>query len=959
MKVFNNFVLLLLVCCFQLSWGNISEKSTYYGEMVQSYGVITGTVFGEAENPLPGTSVFIRDLNLGTVTNLEGRFSLRNVPVGLHKLEIIYIGAVSQAIEVEVKADESVDLGIIVLKEEVNELGEVVVTASIEGQQRAYNQQKNSDQIKTIVSADLINQFPDINVAEALQRVSGVNIERELGEGTNIRIRGTPSNYTTISIDGAQLPNTDGDTRTESLDLIPAELLATMEITKALLPENDGDAIGGAVNLKTPTATSRKGKLKGSVAGGYADINERGTFRSKLKYNKRFLDKKFGVILGASYYTINSGEERINGLWQRVNSGIGDDEELIEALSEVQVRPTTNLRERIGSNVTLDYKFSENSEIFLTASYNYLRDRNFRYRTRYRSRQQFPEAGNPLLAGFPNGRGRLQKDIADQDRKRNNFTLTVGGNHLINKKNKLDYGANFSDSRRNETAIRSVFARNGLQFDIDLSDSNFPQYNPFLVNSDGQRVPFDESDASEYGFLGYQIENPIEVLGTNISTFINYEIPFRIGEKINSKLKFGTKVRLQENSRRRNNVQYQPYLGNFTLDQVAGPDQGDILDGRYTLGLFPSASRMERHFDLNSDLYVFDRDESIFNALTNTYDAQEDIFAAYVQDKLDFGKFSAVFGVRYEITAASYQSNFVERAAESITTTPIEGNLTYDFLLPSVSTKYALNRRTNIRLSYFQSFARPNFEALIPGEIVNFASQTVRRGNPELNPAFSNNLDFMIEHYFKKDGTVTFGVYYKNIENFIFQQRRFVTDNPLLENFQLLQFINGDVADVLGVEVTVAKKFTFLPGFLSNFGAYANYTYVNSSSSFTGERFNEETGENELVTREDVPFVGQADHTWNAALYYDQGKFNIRASLNYNGSSFTSYDVDPFFDFILEERYQLDANASYKINDNLSVFLEAQNLLDSPVIEYQRDRNRMSEYRIFGTFARLGLKFKF
>lgn len=950
MKVIKHLNIFILVLCFQFSWSNTPNINTHLTYDVQSYGVITGTVLGEAENPLPGTSIIIRNVNLGTVTNLEGRFQLRNVPVGLHKLEIIYIGAISQAIDVEVKDNEIVDLGNIVLKEEVNELGEVIVTASIEGQQRAYNQQKNSDQIKTIVSADLINQFPDINVAEALQRVSGVNINRELGEGTNIRIRGTPSNYTTISVDGAQLPNTDGDERTEALDLIPAELLATMEITKALLPENDGDAIGGTVNLKTPTATGRSGKIKGSIAGGYADINESGTFRSKLRYSKRFMDKKFGVLAGASYYTINSGEERVDGLWQAVFSGIGDAEELIFPLTEIQTRPRTNVRERIGANITLDYKFSKTSQIFFTSSYNYLRDSNQRYRTRYRSRQEFPELGNPLLAGFPNGRGRIQKDVADQDRRRSNLTLTFGGDHLFNKKDKLDYGASFSQSRRNETAIRSVFAANGIQFNIDLSDRLFPKYIP---------IDFDESDITQYGFLGYQIEDPIEIDGTNISAFANYEIPFTIAEKINSKLKFGAKLRLQENSRRRKNIQYQPYLGNFTLDQVAGDDQGTIFDGEYTLGRFPSPSRMQRHFALNSDLYVFDESESSFNALSNTFDAQEDIFAVYIQDKLDFGKLSAVFGIRFEGTSATYQSNLVEREFGVLTSTPIEGGLDYGYLLPSVSLKYALDKRTNIRLSYFESFARPDFIALIPGEIVNFASQTVRRGNPLLDPAYGRNLDFMVEHYFKKDGTITFGVYYKNIENFIFEQRSFVTDNPLLENFQLLRFVNGDVADVLGMEVTVAKKFTFLPGFLNGFGVYANYTYVDSSSSFTGGALNPETGEQEIITRSGVPFVGQADHTWNAAFYYDKGKFSVRASLNYNGSAFTSYDVDTFFDFILEERYQLDANASYKINEDLSLFIEAQNILDSPVIEYQENSNQLSQHLRFGTFARLGLKFKF
>lgn len=950
MKKFKTILLVLMILIVEISSAKSIERYRDDIDIFQSSGVIVGSVLDETENTLPGASIVIRELLLGTAANLQGRFQLRNVPEGQHKIEVLYLGSITQAIEVEVNAGEIVDIGVITLKQSLNELGEIVITASIEGQQRAYNQQKNSDQIKTIVSSDLVNQFPDINVAEALQRVSGVNIQRSFGEGTNIRIRGTPNNYTTVSVDGAQLPNTDGDQRTEALDLIPAELLATMEITKSLLPENDGDAIGGSVNLKTTTATSSRGKIKGSVAGGYSEITERGTFRTKLNYNKRFFDKKVGVKIGGSFYTTNSGEERINGIWQRVLSGTDDSEQLIEALTELQVRPTINIRERLGANATLDYKFSKSSQIVFTTSYYSLRDQNERYRTRYRSRQEFPELGNPLLAGFENGRGRLQKDLAAIDQRRENLTFTLGGDHLVNHSGKVDWGLNYSDSKRDEEAVRSVFAANGIQFDIDLADSNFPQYIP---------RNFDESDNSLYDFLGYQIESPIEITGANFAAFGNYEQLFKIGEKVNSTLKFGGKIRLQENSRRRNNIQYQPFLGNFNLEQVQGPDQGNILGNRYTMGSFPSASRMARHFEQTGELYQFDTNESRFNAESNAFDAQEDIIAFYVQDKLDFGKFSAVFGIRYERTDATYQSNLVQRDFGELTSEAIEGGLKYDFLLPSISTKYALDIRTNLRLSYFESFARPDFIAIVPGEIINFASQSVRRGNPELNPAFARNLDFMIEHYFKKEGTATFGVFYKNVENFIFNQRSFVTDNPLLENFVLQQFVNGDVANVLGFEANFAKKFTFLPGFLSGFGMFANYTYVRSSSSFTGAVLNENTGESELRTRDGVPFVGQADHTWNAALYYDKGKFSVRASLNYQSAAFLSFDVDPFFDFILEERYQLDANASYRIKDNWSVFLEAQNILDSPVIEHQQRRDRISEYKIFGAFVRIGVTFSF
>lgn len=933
----------------QLSWSNNLDPDTNNMTSLQSNGVITGTVFLGELNPLPGTAVIIKNLNLGAVTDLEGRFQLRNVPVGPHKLEIIYIGAVSQSIEIEVKSGEILELGIIRLKEEVNELGEVVVTASVEGQQRAYNQQKNSDQIKTIVSADLIGQFPDINVAEALQRVSGVNIERSSGEGTNIRIRGTPNNYTTISIDGAQLPNTDGDQRSESLDLIPAELLATMEITKSLLPENDGDAIGGAINLRTPTATSKRGKFKGDVAGGYGTLLERESFRSKLGYSKRFLKGKLGLLAGTSYYTIANGQDRLNGIWVPVETGTTDSGVFRTVLNEFQVRPTYRVRQRAGLNATVDYKFSENSQIFLTTSYFWLKDDQERYRLRYRSRQQFPEVGNPFLGGFENGSGRVQKDLNTFNGVRRNFTIAFGGDHLINNRGKVIYGLNLSSSERDEDVFGGVFAKSGVQFDIDVSNPDFPQYTP---------RDFDLTNPAELNFLSLNVGNTL-VKGRNIAAFVEYEYPFEIGNKINSTLKFGGKLRLQENSRVRTSDNVGSFDGNFTMDQVATPDFGSIFGGRYQLGAFASPSRMRRHFQQNRDLYELSEDVNVFEGSSNTYDSNEDIYAFFVQDKLDFGKLSMVFGFRYERTDAGYDSFFVEQRIGEVTVEPIQGGTDFDFWLPRISMKYALGDRTNLRAGYFESFARPDFNAIIPGDRVSFANLSVTRGNPDLRPAFARNFDFMLEHFFKKDGTITLGVYYKDITDYLFEQRTIIEDGSTKDGFLLTQQINGDKAEVLGMEVTVSKKFTFLPGFLNGFGVFANYTYVQSNSSLSGLRLNPDTGEQEFVTRSGVPFVGQADHTWNAALYYDKGEFSIRGSLNYNGSAFGSFDVGEFFDIILEERYQLDVNASYNISDKLSLFLEAQNILNAPALEYIGNRERLLENRIFGAFARLGMKFRF
>ncbi|WP_299521141.1 TonB-dependent receptor [Winogradskyella sp.] len=909
-------------------------------------GSVSGIVLASDNGSLlPGASVFIKALNIGGVSDFDGRFSVTAIPVGNHQLQVSYLGYITKTIEIIVKEDDNLSLGSIMLEPSLNQLGEVIVTASIEGQQKAYNQQRNADNIKTIVSADLVNQFPDINVGEALQRVAGVNIERNNGEGANIRLRGTPRNYTTVTIDGAQLPTTDsGGNRTESLDLIPAELLSSMEITKALLPENDGDAIGGTVNLITPTARSSKGRIKGTVAGGYADIFERGSFRSKIRYDKRSEDDKFGIIIGGSYYNTVNGEERLETNYRFRE--VGPNEERQYVLDELALRPLLNLRTRIGANMTLDYKFNEQSTVFTSFSYNFLRDQNERYRIRFRSMGDFPNADNINEVGSGiNSNARLRRDMSDDDERRENVNLTIGGRHALGAWGKLDYGYTLSRSEREETSFRTVFRAIGVNYIIDRSDRDFPQFIP---------QGFDVNDYSQYEFGGYQADNPNLINGFNQTGYLNVTVPLRLGNKVTGEFKTGGKFRLQENSRRRTNLQWAEYQGFYTLDQVVGDDQGSIFDGRYDMGSFPSPSRSARHFNANFDLYTFDPAESTFNTVSNSFDVEENIYAWYGQGKLSFGKFSAVFGARYEATSTNYEANVVEQVVGETTIRLDEGGPDYNFFLPSIHLKYKLTDRTNLRASYFESFARPNLIDLVPAENRNFADNEVQRGNPDLVPAFSKNVDVLVEHYFKDEGTISLGVYYKQIDDFIFTQQSVVLDDPIIEGFELIQPVNGEVADVIGVEVNFAKKFTFLPGWLNGFGIYANYTYVNSSSSFT---FIEDDGT--ILRRDDVPLVGQADHTWNAALYYDKGKFSIRGALNYNGQSFDSFDIDPTNDFVLEERYQLDANASYRINDRLTVFAEAQNLLNTPVIQFNQFRDQVTNHEIYGIVARLGLNFNF
>ncbi len=940
----------MMMISFHSSFADTEVSREVFDDLQQQFVVVNGRILGDINDPLPGTSITIKALNIGSSTDWDGLFVLDRVPVGKHVIEISYLGYDTFSQEIDVTGDSSsINLGDIVLQPSTSVLGEVVITANVEGQQKAYNLQRTSDNIKTVVSADLVSRFPDINVGEALQRVSGVTIQRDNGEGSVVKIRGTPQNFTTISINGEQIPSTDEEGgRSESLDLISADQLASMEVSKAITPEMDGDAIGGAINLITPTARTEKARIRGTLGGGYNDLFEEGSLISKLKYDQRFADNKFGVLLGGSYYRAVNGEERFEAAYRNRRIGDEDDPNSFRAdvIDDFRLRPLENQRTRVGVNATFDYKFNDNSKIVLKTIYNNLEDESLRRRIRFRPRNNYQDPENPNLAGsINNGDVRVRRDINDRVINRENITLSFDGNHLLGDIAKLDYGLNYSRSERILRSNRYVFRKRGLVLDINRANEDFPLFSS---------PDFDFENHEEYTFNGFQQDKPILNKGDNFVTRLNLTFPFRIGNN-SGEIKTGGKYRELDNLRRRNTVEYSGFNGPYNLAQVLDGNQGAILEGNYEMGQFPDPDRALQHFIQNEDAYVLDQDASKINSDSFFYNASEDVTAAYVQGKYQINNLRILAGIRYERTDVEYDALEINEPANGpITSRPISGSNDYDFLLPMLHLRYSISDRSNIRFAFTKSYARPDLQDVVPTQNINRADQRLQVGNPNLEPADATNFDLLYANYLQGAGIISGGVFYKNVESFIFDQLSNVEGGEF-DGFLRDTPVNGDEAKIFGAEVNFSRKLDFLPGIFSGIGVYLNYTYTDSESSF--EFLNEDTGETEI--RDDVPFIGQANHAWNAAISYDKGGFSSRVALNYNDSSLLSFNSDPTQDFFLDERYQLDVNASQKINKNLTIFAEFVNLLNDPNVEYQFLRNQVTNYEIYGWSTRFGLNYKF
>ena len=216
----------------------------------------TGTISGEIidkNGSLPFVNVEVKGLSNGTISDFNGDFTLVNVPSGAQTIQISFLGYQTIEKELTVNAGKVTNLGMITLSASVEALEQVVIKSNyLPSQRRALTIQKNAASIQNVLAADVIGKLPDRNAAEAVQRVPGVSIERDQGEGRFAIVRGTPIEWSSNLLNGDRLPSADGfnGTRQVALDVIPSELIEYAIISKALTPDMEGDAIGGSINLK-------------------------------------------------------------------------------------------------------------------------------------------------------------------------------------------------------------------------------------------------------------------------------------------------------------------------------------------------------------------------------------------------------------------------------------------------------------------------------------------------------------------------------------------------------------------------------------------------------------------------------------------------------------------------------------------------------------------------------------
>ena len=900
-------------------------------------GLVTGQITDAEKQILPGASIIVEGMHAGVTSDINGFYTIANLKPGTYTLKVSYVGYSPKEMTVTIANGKVLTRDVVL--DEGAELKEVEVLGAFSGQRKAFQMQKAAMGVTNVVSADQVGKFPDSNIGDALKRINGINVQYDQGEARFGQVRGTSADLTSVTVNGNRLPSAEGDTRNVQLDLIPADMIQTIEVNKVVTSDMDGDAIGGEVNLVTKSTPSHR-ILNFTAGTGYTWISEKPQLNLGATWGQRFFNDKFGVMASASYQYAPGGSDNTEFEYVEKDGKV--------VLNEAQVRQYYVTRERQSYSLGLDYRFSPLHKISFKGIYNRRNDWENRYRISYKKLASDPSSQSVVIqtkAGSDNN-----KDARLERQQTMDFTLD--GEHQFGRLN-VDWASSFSratEDRPNERYIGwKLKGSDDLDFGAAMEDAGKKQpYCSLAIPSfDEGKWKLDEFTNSDQSISENEIKERI-----------NFSLPLVSG-KFGNTLRFGYKY---TNKHKKRNTEYYDYTD--AADKYLS-DWKDNLSTQVRSSFMPGSQYpigtqfVSKGYLGNMNFDKADGQELLEEEAGN-YKATEQIHAAYLRlDQRLGAKLTATAGLRMESTLLKTSGvNYMvdEEEEESLTPTG-EFRNNYTNWLPSLLLKYTPDDNSNVRFSITKTISRPKYSALVANKSFNLADQEATIGDPNIKPTEAWNFDLSADYYFKSIGMVSLGLYYKDIKNVNVETLGYYTGEELGlagngELFEVTQNMNAYDARVFGVEVAWQRDFGFIAPELRCLGFYGNYTYTHSTTRNYNPRLGIEDGD-------DVKMAGSPEHTANASLYFEKNGVNVRLSYNF-ASDFIdmmntgSRELDRYYDKV----NYLDLNASYTWGKNtkFTVYAEANNLLNQPLRYYQGESKRTMQVEYYGVKVNAGIK---
>lgn len=790
---------------------------------------------------------------------------------------------------------------------------------------QALKEQRSADSIKSVVHADGVGQLPDENVAEAAQRLPGISVERDQGEGRFVSVRGLGPDLNSVTINGTLVPAPESKRRAVALDVLPSELVQSLSVIKTLTPDMDANSLGGTVDVQSLSAFDHKGLFyTGSSEASY----DQNTHQTSPKFSGAISDRfslgdgidNFGVAAALSWQKRDFGSDNVEtgGAW---------DFEQGAKLQELELRDYDISRERAGGGLNFDYKPDDLSSYYLRTLYSRYKDSE----TRNAASLEFAEPQAAGQLGDAEGKRKLKQREETQEIQ----SYVFGGERMFGLWT-LSGQAGYSRSSEDSPGhiANAVFEGSDDFADSGFYDNDKPRpivgqgfYNPSNFSLDKvewekQRTTDTEKNlrldlARDYDLSGYA-----------------------------SQVKFGGKVSRRNKDNDLDAWVYKDFdeLG-FSDEQLnlSGFQKGsvDYRLGRFGPGI-SGGSIKQLIGGLDRDAF-FDETES----RVNDFKIREDINAGYLMNTVDIDDWRFIAGLRYEGTEFEAKGTGATDGEFQST----ETKRRYHHWLPGLHARYQLDKNTQVRAAWTKAVVRPTFGQLAPGFVID--DDEASFGNPDLKPLESSNLDLGIEHFMGRAGTVSAFVFYKDIKNFVYNTD--LAGTGAWTNFsEAHTFANGDSAKLYGLELAYSQKFDWLPAPWNGLLLGANATFSRSDAEIKG--FDAASGGNRK-RRIDLP--NQSDTVGNLMLGWENDKLSLRLSANYKSDYL--YELasinDKAHDLHVDAQTFVDFSARYSLSKNLQLSFEAQNLTDEPYFVYTGHRSYNGQYEEYGPTYKLGLTF--
>jgi TonB-dependent receptor len=947
-------------------------------------GVVKDAQTGD---PLPGANILLVGTGLGSSADINGRYVIRNVPPGSYTIRATYLGykLVENSIEVQEGVASTQDFQLVAVALE----GEtVIVTAQALGQNEAINQQLAAPSIVSVVSSARIQELPDANAAESVGRLPGVSILRSGGEGNQVVIRGLQPKYNLVLVDGVKMASSNPADRSTDLSMISPYMLEGIEVTKAVTADQDGDVLGGTVNFKIHEARVTD-QLEPGLSGSFlAQGGYNGLANAYNKYNNykyvgsiegRFFDGLFGVFGQADLERRNLSSNEFGATYDHL--AVSTTEYITRALN---LNNIPRDRRRANGTLVLDYRLPEGKISLM----NFVSSGTTDVQNRAES---FDIQGN--IHNY---------SLAYSQSTLNMVTNALTVEHqlpIFHALAKLSH--TYSETKApDDWTVAFIQTSAGLNQFINQTNVD-PQSIPRAANNNfAQTILSNLTNASSFS------RERALTASLDLDTRVN------ISDRITSVVKFGGKYRYQKRS-----YDYEQFNNNASFaspsariaaqliashfpsaagyDPTALPitaftdrsyDYGKFLDGNYTMVAplsYGMMAEMARFLQANAAYITQQQAEGYaknnLQSTTNDYTGHEDLSAFYLMATVNVGpELTIIPGVRYQNLKTSYE------AARGI-----EGSLSYyqyyhydttvteshGYWLPHLILRYKPLSWFDLRLSYTNTLAYPDYNAVIPR--IDVATTSIAWNNHELSPSRSRNFDAYASFYDNSIGLFTIGGFLKQIDDLIYPWTFYVAGAaagryyppglataPPTGSYSITTYVNDSYRiDNWGLELDWQTHFWYLPDPFKGLVLNVNYTHIFSDARYPYQ-YQYKASLRDPVRTIDTSFTDrllfQPNNIVNLSLGYDYDDLSLRLSMLYQDDIFTGPNFWPQLRSHTSAYTRWDLSAKQKLPwFGLQVFGDLYNINGANDISIIQRGDVPRSEQSYGMTADLGLRWIF